>query len=36
MNLVVLSGYLTQDVEIKTTQNGKAVANFQMGGFRPI
>ncbi|MDC0828336.1 single-stranded DNA-binding protein [Faecalitalea cylindroides] len=31
MNLVVLSGYLTQDVEIKTTQNGKAVANFQMG-----
>lgn len=31
MNLVVLSGYLTQDVEVKTTQNGKTVANFQMG-----
>lgn len=36
MNQVVLTGRLTKDVEIKYTQNDKAVASFTLATNRPV
>ena len=36
MNRTVLVGRLTKDVELKYTQNGKAVANFTLAVNRPF
>lgn len=36
MNQVVLTGRLTRDVEVRYTQNDKAVANFTLATNRPV
>ena len=36
MNQVILTGRLTKDVEVRYTQNDKAVANFTLATNRPV